>query len=78
MGEAWLEEEATMHIKCLELLAAMLASGRSSLKGTSYLDKEPVDMVLGEEHIHITAQHLPGAQNVIADAESQTVTDRTD
>ena len=31
-----------------------------------------------ERNIHITAQHLPGAQNFIADAESRSQTDRTD
>ena len=31
-----------------------------------------------EKNIHITAQHLPGAQNFIADAESRSQTDRTD
>ena len=30
-----------------------------------------------ERNIHITAQHLPGAQNFIADAESRSQTDRT-
>ena len=31
-----------------------------------------------ERNIHIQAQHLPGILNVIADAESRTMTDRTD
>jgi len=31
-----------------------------------------------ERNIHITAQHLPGTQNTIADAESQSQADRTD
>ena len=31
-----------------------------------------------EKNIHITAQHFPGAQNFIADAESRLQTDRTD
>ena len=31
-----------------------------------------------ERNIHITAQHLPGAQNHIADAESRTMVDRSD
>ena len=31
-----------------------------------------------ERNIHITAQHLPGIQNTIADAESRAQTDRTD
>ena len=31
-----------------------------------------------ERNIHITAQYLPGKQNVIADAESRTMKDRSD
>jgi len=31
-----------------------------------------------ERNIHITAQHLPGTQNTIADAESRAQIDRTD
>ena len=31
-----------------------------------------------ERSIHIIAQHLPGVQNVVADAESRTMTDRSD
>ena len=31
-----------------------------------------------EKNIHITAQYLPGVQNTIADAESQTIVDRFD
>ena len=31
-----------------------------------------------ERNIHITARHLPGSLNTVADAESQTLTDRTD
>jgi hypothetical protein len=31
-----------------------------------------------ERNIHITAQHLPGAQNHIADVESRTMVDRSD
>ena len=31
-----------------------------------------------ERNIHITAQHLPGIQNTVADAESRSQTDRTD
>ena len=31
-----------------------------------------------ERNIHITAQYLPGSQNVIADAESRVATNRTD
>jgi len=31
-----------------------------------------------ERNIHIIAQHLPGAQNITADAESRSLKDRTD
>ena len=54
----------------------------NNLGGT--VSKELVDLAKGlwmwclERNIHITAQHLPGVQNVIADAESRTMIDRSD
>ena len=54
----------------------------NNLGGT--VSKELVDVAKNlwmwcrERNIHITAQHLPGVQNVIADAESRTMTDRSD
>lgn len=54
----------------------------NNLGGT--VSKELVDLAKNlwmwylERNIHTTAQHLPGVQNEIADAESQTMIDRSD
>ena len=54
----------------------------NNLGGT--VSKELVDLAKSlwmwclERNIHITAQHLPGVQNKIADAESRTIIDRSD
>ena len=53
----------------------------NNLGGT--VSKELVDLAKSlwmwclERNIHITAQHQPGVQNVIADAESRTMIDHT-
>ena len=53
-----------------------------NLGGT--VPKELVDLAKNlwmwclKRNIHITAQHLPGVQNQIADAESRTMIDRSD
>ena len=104
-GGPWSEEEARMHINCLELLAAALAVQSfakdrtrisillridnttaaayiNHLGGTISRELVKLTKNLGmwclERNIHITAQHLPGSLNTIADAESRTLTDRTD
>ena len=104
-GGPWSEEEARMHINCLELLAAALAVQSFSkdririsillridnttaaayinhLGGTISRELVKLTKNLGmwclERNIHITAQHLPGSLNTITDAESRTLTDRTD
>ena len=50
---------------------------RNGLQGIGRPSKEPVDVVPIERNIHITAQHLPGVQNTIADAESRTMIGQT-
>ena len=104
-GGPWSAQERTMHINCLEPLAATLAVqtfakarvGISILlridntTAVAYINhlggtvsKELVILTKDlwmwclERNIHITAQHLPGAQNTIADAESRSSVDRTD
>ena len=102
---AWSQKEVTLHINCLELLAATLAVQSftknkfklnillridntiavayiNHLGGT--VSRDLVNLTKDqwmwclERNIHITAQHLPGIQNTIADAESRAQTDRTD
>ena len=94
-----------MHINCLELLAATLATKTfaksktaisillridnttavayiNNLGGTA--SKELVMLTRDlwmwclERNIHITAVHLPGVLNTIADTESREMLDRTD
>ena len=104
-GGAWSCQEATMHINCLELLAAILAvksfaklKSRISIllrientTAVAYINNlggtvssELVQLTRSlwmwclERNIHITAQYLPGSQNVIADAESRVATNRID
>jgi hypothetical protein len=54
----------------------------ANLGGT--ISKELVDLAKSlwmwclERNIHIIAQHLPGVQNVVADAESRTMINRSD
>ena len=102
---AWSQKEATLHINCLELLAATLAvqsfaKSKSKLNILLRIDNTTAVAYINhlggtvsrdlvgltknlwmwclERNIHITAQHLPGSQNTIADAESRSQTDRTD
>ena len=102
---AWSQKEVTLHINCLELLAATLAvqsfaKNKSKLNillridnttAVAYINhlggtvsRDLVNLTKDlwmwclERNIHITAQHLPGIQNTIADAESRAQMDRTD
>ena len=104
-GGPWTEEEAQMHINCLELLAATFAVQTfmkqrteatvllmldntsavvyiNNLGGTVSSDLVSLAKNLWlwclERNIYITAQHLPGVLNEIADAESRTMRDRMD
>lgn len=104
-GGPWTKKEQTMHINCLELLAATLATktfaknkSRVSIllridntTAVSYINNlggtvsqelitlaKELWMWCLERNIHISAQHLPGALNVIADAESRSQRDRSD
>ena len=104
-GGAWSAQEQTMHINCLELLAATLAvktfmkdvSETSVLlqldnaKAVAYINnlggtvsnqltelaKEIWLWALNKD-IFLKAQHIPGVSNTVADAESQTLRDRSD
>ena len=101
----WSCQECMMHINCLELLAATLATKTfaksktaisillridntmtvayiNNLGGTA--SKELVLLTRDlwmwclERNIHITAVHLPGVMNTIADTETRVMRDRTD
>ena len=82
-GGPWSQSECSMHINCLELLATTLAV-HTFLKNKTKMSTELVGLAKNlwmwclERNIHITAQHLPGVQNCIADAESRIMRDRSD
>ena len=102
---AWSHQEATLHINCLELLAATLAVQSftkhkckisvllriDNTTAVAYINhmggtvsKELFNLTKNlwmwclERNIHITAQHLTGTQNIVADVESRSQIDRTD
>ncbi|XP_065902413.1 uncharacterized protein [Dysidea avara] len=104
-GGPWSQQERSMHINCLELLAATLATKTFAKSKTSIsillridnttavayinnlggtVSRELVMLTRNlwmwclERNIHITAVHLPGALNTIADTESREMLDRTD
>ena len=104
-GGPWSQQECLMHINCLELLAATLATKtfakfRTAISISLRIDnttavayvnnmggtasKELVALTKDlwmwclERNIQITAVHLPGVLNTIADTDSRQMLDRTD
>jgi len=104
-GGPWSQQECSMHINCLELLAATLAVKTfakaktaisillridnttavayiNNLGGTASRELVILTRDLWmwslERNIHITAVHLPGVLNTIADTDSRQMLDRTD
>ena len=98
-------EERTLHINCLDLLAATLAvktflKGQINKRVLLLLDNQTAVAYVNnlgrtvstqamrlarelwmwclERVILLTAQHLPGKENIIADTESRVMRDRSD
>jgi len=104
-GGPWSDSEQRMHINCLELLAATLAT-KTFLKDQTgvtvllQLDNQTAVAYINNmggtvspqltdlakalwlwalsKDIVLTAEYIPGRVNVVADAESRSMTDRTD
>ena len=104
-GGPWSREERTLHINCLELLAATLAvktflKSQINKRVLLLLDNQTAVAYVNnlggtvstqatrlarelwmwclERDILLTAQHLPGKENVIADTESKVMRNRSD
>ena len=102
-GGPWSQKERTMHINCLELLAATLslktfAKGKQGISILLYVDNTTAVAYINnlggmvskellvltrnlwmwclERNIQITAQHLLGKENQIADEESWAARDQ--